>query len=198
MKKPNIISQKSKIFNSLNYFSFMDKKQINDTFKGVASEVFMHQLEKNDRTCGTSAQLAEGMEFTLTGFDYFDGRRTVGEDAYAKVEPDQKHRYVANGDGTYTVDNSYYGCTAEGAVTAISFRTLTSAAQAPSLFQGCEVIPAGRASQVAMALKPYIGKKFKVNHVESWEANEEWNGRTQRYAGRAVGFEVINGEKKGK
>ena len=180
----------------------MDKKQISDNFKGVASEVFLQQLEKNDRNCGTSASLAEGMEFTLTGFDYFDGKRTIGEDAYAKVENDQKHRYVANGDGTYTVDNSYYGCTAEGSVSAVSFRTLTSAAQAPNLFPNCEIIAAGRASQVAMALKPYIGKKFKVSHVESWEANDEWNNRTQRFAGRAIGFQVVNEapkeEKKGK
>lgn len=183
----------------------MDKKQqIRNSFTNVASEEFMEQLEKNDRNCGTSASLAEGMEFTLVSFDYFDGHRTVGEDGYAKVEPEQKHRYVANGDGTYTVDNSYYGCVTTGAVSAVSFRTLTSAAQAPDLFAGCELIPAGRASQVAETLKSYLGKKFRVKHIESWEEGKYWNGREQRFAGRAIGFEVVNEnteatkEKKGK
>lgn len=171
----------------------MDKKNIESNFKDCSSAVFMAQLEKNDKQCGTSASLEEGMEVTLKSLDYIDGHRTIGQDDYDKVEASQKHRYVDNGNGTYTVDNSYYAVVTEGAVSAVSFRTLTSAAAAPSLFPDCVIIPAGRASQIASAIKPYLGQKFKVSHVEEWKAGDDFNGRTQRFDGKAVGFVKVEG-----
>ena len=170
----------------------MNKNLAKQTFGETVSTAFLDQIEKNDRNCGTSASLTEGMEITLVGFDYFDGHRTVGADEYNEVPARQKHRYSDNGDGTYTVDNSYYGCNCTGAVTAVSFRTLTGAAQAPNIFEGCLMIPAGRASEVAKALLPYINKTLKVVKVEPWEADTEWNGRKQAFAGRAIGFKVVN------
>ena len=172
----------------------MEKKVIESNFKDCASAVFNAQLETNDKSVGTSAQLAEGMEITLKSFDYIDGKRTVDADTYSEVEKSQQHRYVPNADGTYTVDNSYYAVICEGAVSTLSFRTLTSAASAPKLFPATSlIIPAGRASQVAMAIKPYLGRKVKVSHVERWEAGEEWNGRKQRFDGSAVSFELVEG-----
>lgn len=175
----------------------MDKKQIVENFKSIASEAFMKQLEINDRNCGTSASLNEGMEVTLKQLEYFDGKRIIGEDAYAKVPNDQRHRYIDNGNGTYTVDNSYYGVSCQGAVSAISFRTLTSAAQAPEFFKNCLMIAAGKASVVGKSVEPFLGKTLVVSHVESWKAGEEWNGRVQAFDGKAVGF-ALKEEKKGK
>jgi len=171
----------------------MDKNKAKTLFGEQASEEFYNQLAKNDRNCGTSAQLNEGMRITLRKLDYFDGHRTIGKDEYDNnVESTQKHRYVDNGDGTFTVDNSYYGVLCEGAVTAVSFRTLTSAAQAPDLFpDGCLIIPAGRASEVAKGIMPYLNRTLEVAHVEKWEKGAEWNTRKQNYAGRAVGFKLV-------
>jgi hypothetical protein len=176
----------------------MEKSLVDSNFKAVSSAAFISALVSNDKNVGTAAVLDEGMKITLKSFDYIDGHRIVDKDTYDAVEDSQKHRYTPNDDGTYTVDNSYYGVICEGAVSVLSFRTLTSAASAPKLFpEGSIVIPAGRASQVAQALKPYLGKTIEVTHVESWKENEEWNGRKQRFEGRAVSFKVVEGEVKG-
>jgi hypothetical protein len=174
----------------------MEKKEIQDSFRDCASPVFMNNLANNDKRCGTAASLEEGMKVKLVSFDYFDNVQTIGADEYEKLDSRQKARYskVEGSDDLYSVDNSYYGVVCEGSVSSISFRTLTSAAQAPALFGDKNIIiPAGRASQVALGIKPYLGKTLKVSHVERWSAGEEWNGRKQRFDGYAAGFEEVEG-----
>ena len=159
---------------------------------------FLKALQVNDRSVGTSAQLAQNDTIKLVKFDYIDGKRTIGEDAYAELPEDSaadrsaKRRYVRNADGSYTVDNSYYAVITEGAVQAVSFRTLTSGAalktEAP---EGCNfLVSGGRASDVAKSLAPYIGKTLKVVKVRPWEKGQTVNGREQQFAGRAVFFAV--------
>ena len=169
------------------------EKDFKKMFEDAASEKFLDMLAVNDKTVGTSAQLEKGMRMTLLSFDYIDGTRVVDAESYKSVPADQKHRYIEQPDGTYKVDNSYYAVLCSGSVSTLSFRTMTSAASAPKIFtdEGTIVIPAGRASQVAEAIKPYLGKTLEVIKVERWEADKNWNGRKQRFAGSAAAFKVI-------
>lgn len=179
----------------------MEKTKIKEVFNGFLDESAMKQLETNDKQSGTSAKLAKDMVFTVKGGTFIPNVRE-----YESVEAAQTAKVDLNGrnisfkdvkEGEDVVarkviqDNSYYALIVDGDVQTISLRTLTSWAQMDDCPDGCLRIPAGKSSTVFERAKALLGKKIAVAEIEEWEEGEEHQGRTQRYAGRAVAFKEV-------
>ena len=167
------------------------EKELKAKLSSFCPNAVLNQLEQNDKRVGTSAALAEGDVLTITGADYIDNKRIYESADAALADNVAPNRIKPEDDGKVIIDNSYYAVTTDGPVSSISLRSLTSWAQLEDCPEGALRIPAAKASDVYRRIAEYNGKKLKVVKREDWEANEEHNGRTQRFSGSALAFQVV-------
>lgn len=102
-------------------------------FKGIeVSDNFKSALENEkyaNKQIGSNPALAVGMSVTAKRLDFFPNISVLGQDDFDELTDAQKRRAVKNEDGTYSLDNSYFGIACEGAVGRVSFTSLVGYAQ---------------------------------------------------------------------
>ncbi len=102
-------------------------------YKNIAtSESFQNAMNNEkyaSKQVGSNPSIEVGMVVTGKKLDFFPNITNYGQDAYDELTDAQQRRCIKNDDGTYSLDNSFFGMQCEGALGRVSFTSLVGYSQ---------------------------------------------------------------------
>ena len=94
-----------------------------------AFEQAMNTEKYASKQVGSNPSIEVGMVVTGKKLDFFPNVTNYGQDAFDELDEAQQRRCTRNDDGTYSLDNSFFGMQCEGALGRVSFTSLVGYSQ---------------------------------------------------------------------
>lgn len=129
MKKQNIISKTKTISNQKFQLVMFNSKDYKNIAVSEAFQTALNSEKYASKQIGSNPAIEVGMVVTGKKLDFFPNVTNYGEDAYNDLDEAQQRRCTRNDDGTYSLDNSFFGMQCEGALGRVSFTSLVGYSQ---------------------------------------------------------------------
>lgn len=102
-------------------------------YRNIAVSSAFQEAMNNDKYAskqvGSNPSIEVGMVITGKKLDFFPNIANYGEDEFDKLTDAQQRRCTRNDDGTYSLDNSFFGMQCEGSLGRVSFTSLVGYTQ---------------------------------------------------------------------
>lgn len=102
-------------------------------YKNIAVSPAFQEAMNNDKYAskqvGSNPSIEVGMVITGKKLDFFPNITNYGQDAFEDLSEAQQRRCTRNDDGTYSLDNSFFGMQCEGSLGRVSFTSIVGYTQ---------------------------------------------------------------------